>query len=306
MITFTNDIDIGANNLYVGVTGSGTLDDRRVVSKKFLETFAIKAASNGVLSADNEWLGINTFAKPVILNDGLITTTPITGGIIYATTIYANNVVNTTGSATNVSATNVSATNVSATNVLSANVSATWITGTNIRSTNVTATNVSATNVSATNVLSANVSATWITGTNISATTTSTATVKTNSIGYNASSVAGSAMTIDASQNVLFTEVPSSNRNPTKANDLATKAYVDSVTPVSAYLLYLNKTVAFDATYSTLSPTQLISDISSSTICTTAGTEYLIGGFYSTLSALQFGASIPAGYGFFAFTSVVQ
>ena len=251
MITFTNDIDIGANNLYVGVTGSGTLDDRRVVSKKYLEAFAINAAAGGVLRADNVWLGINTFTKPAILEDGLITTTPITGGIIYATTIYADNVVNTTGSTTNTTTTNLNATwitgtNIRSTNVTATNISATWITGTNIRTTDVTATNATATNVSSTNITTTNLNATWITGTNISATTTSTTTVKTNSIGYNAS-VAGSAMTIDASQNVLFTEIPSSNRDPTKASDLATKAYVDSVTPVSAYLLYLNKTVAFDA-----------------------------------------------------------
>ena len=128
--------------------------------------------------------------------------------------------------------------------------------------------------------------------------------MKTNTIGNYSSLLGDNALTIDSGQNIGFVNVPSSAREPTEDAHLATKKYVDSVTPVSSYLLYLNKTDTFGATgatgatetFSVFSPIQNISvDISNTTICDISNNKYLIGGFYNNISNLQFGSSIPAG-----------
>ena len=64
MITFTNDIDIRNNNLYVGASGPmDTLEDLKVVNRKYMQEYVINASSSGILGANNTWSGINTFTN---------------------------------------------------------------------------------------------------------------------------------------------------------------------------------------------------------------------------------------------------
>jgi hypothetical protein len=111
-IVFTNHIDIGEYNIYVGPPGTDA--ERKVVSQATMQQFTIIAASEGVLIGNNNWSGTNTFGNLLTVNSGLIVNSTITGQDIYADTIYASNIVNTIG---NIGAPTVNATNVSATNI---------------------------------------------------------------------------------------------------------------------------------------------------------------------------------------------
>ena len=73
-IKFTSNIDIGENLFLVGPTGQYITDaDRKVVNQLQLATTIVTAASDGVLRANNNWSGVNTYALPVYASDGIKT-----------------------------------------------------------------------------------------------------------------------------------------------------------------------------------------------------------------------------------------
>jgi hypothetical protein len=91
---------------------------------------------------------------------------------------------------------------------------------------------------------------------------------------------------------------PHCSATPTDPNDLANKAYVDALSPMTSYIVFLN----YSQTFTTSTPTvyKKLNPLTNNTpttvaIHTTNTTPLLIAGFFNTKADLKFANTIPAG-----------